>query len=61
MQFGFLYGGTDQEVLADKGAALNAGQVQIMTIIPQITGNLGACLQVMTKLLRVARTVILRT
>ena len=46
--YGYLYGGTDEQIIADKGATINVGQAYIMAMIPQITGNLGACLQVAT-------------
>ena len=42
---GVQHGGTDEEMLADGGSAINTGQTQITILLPQITNNLGQVLQ----------------
>lgn len=48
--YGLFYGGTDEEILMDGGAALNEGHTYVMTMIPQIFHNVGAALDLATKL-----------
>ena len=42
--YGYLYGGTDADVLSDGGAMLNKNQTYLMAVLPQISGNLGAAI-----------------
>ena len=52
--YGYFYGGTDEEILADGGAALNEGHTYVMTMIPQIFHNVGAALSLATRFAEMA-------
>jgi hypothetical protein len=34
--FGYYYGGTDEEVMADRGQSLNRDQTYLMAVLPQV-------------------------
>eukprot|EP01052_Picozoa_sp_SAG31_P009106 SAG31_NODE_472_length_15237_cov_3.424891_2_plen_674_part_00 len=39
--YGYLFGGTDAELIADRGQAVNAGQAYLMSALPQVSIQLG--------------------
>jgi ABC-type uncharacterized transport system fused permease/ATPase subunit len=46
--YGVQAGGSDADVVADRGQKINEGQTYIQQMLPQITQNLGACLRLAT-------------
>jgi ABC-type uncharacterized transport system fused permease/ATPase subunit len=56
--YGYLYGGTDAEVLADGGAMLNKNQTYLMAVLPQISNNLGAAIGLSTRFAEIAGQIV---
>ena len=56
--FGYLYGGSDEEVLADNGASLNRDQTYLMAVLPQIAGNLGQAIALADRFAQVAGQIV---
>lgn len=46
--YGVQAGGSDADVIADRGQKINEGQTYIQAMLPQITQNLGQCLRLST-------------
>ena len=46
--YGVQAGGSDADVIADRGRTINEGQTYIQQMLPQITQNLGECLRLAT-------------
>jgi ABC-type uncharacterized transport system fused permease/ATPase subunit len=56
--FGYYFGGTDEDVLADAGASLNRNQTYLMAVIPQISGNMGAAISLADRFAQVAGQIV---
>eukprot|EP01043_Picozoa_sp_COSAG02_P030355 COSAG02_NODE_1933_length_10319_cov_22.624168_10_plen_218_part_00 len=56
--YSYRYGGTDAQVLADSGASLNKNQTYLMSVIPQISGNLGAAIALSDRFAQVAGQIV---
>jgi ABC-type uncharacterized transport system fused permease/ATPase subunit len=56
--YSYRYGGTDAEVLADGGASLNMNQAYLQSVIPQISGNLGAAIALSDRFAQVAGQIV---